>query len=172
MQMVKRIVGGFFLALILLWLFAPKQELYYLLEKSLKEKKIIISDETFQDKWYGLKITNANIYVSGVKMAELAELDFNFFFLYNTVTIHSVAIDSSFANIAPKNIDKLLAKYSIIKPLKIELDGEGSFGVLKGAVDLVNRKVEVLFPIPKDLKSVKKFLKKDPKKGWYYETNY
>jgi hypothetical protein len=170
--MVKRIVGGFFLTLILLWLFAPKQELYYLLEKSLKKRNIVISNEVFQDKWYGLKITNANIYVSGVKMAEMADLDFNFFLLYNTLTIHSVAIDSSFTNIAPKNIDKLLAKYSIIKPLKIELDGEGSFGVLKGEVDLLNSKVEVLFPVPKDLKSVKKFLKKDPKKGWYYETNY
>jgi len=119
MQMVKRIVGGFFLTLILLWLFAPKQELYYLLEKSLKEKNIVISNEEFQDKWYGFKITNANIYVSGIKMAEMAELDFNFFLLYNTLTIHSVAIDSSFANIVPKNIDKLLAKYSIVKPLKI-----------------------------------------------------
>jgi len=102
----------------------------------------------------------------------MAELDFNFFLLYNTLTIHSVAIDSSFANIVPKNIDKLLAKYSIVKPLKIKLDGEGSFGVLKGDVDLLNSKIEVLFPVPKDLKSVKKFLKKDPKKGWYYETNY
>jgi len=172
MQMVKRIVGGFFLTLILLWLFSPKQELYYLLEKSLKEKQIVISNETFQDKWYGLKITNANIYVSGVKMAEMAELDFNFFLLYNTLTIHSIAIDSSFANIVPKNIDKLRAKYSIVKPLKIELDGEGSFGVLKGEVALLDRKVKVLFPVPKNLKSVKKFLKKDPKKGWYYETNY
>ena len=172
MQMVKRIVGGFFLTLILLWLFAPKQELYYLLEKSLKEKNIVISNEEFQDKWYGFKITNANIYVSGIKMAEMAELDFNFFLLYNTLTIHSVAIDSSFANIVPKNIDKLLAKYSIVKPLKIKLDGEGSFGVLKGDVNLLKRKIEVLFPVPKNLKSVKKFLKKDPKKGWYYETNY
>jgi len=170
MQMVKRIVGGFFLTLILLWLFAPKQELYYLLEKSLKEQNIVISNEEFQDKWYGLKITNANIYLDGGNIAKVAELDFNFFFLYNTLTIHS--IEPAFANIAPKNIDKLIAKYSIIKPLKIELDGEGSFGVLKGAVDLLNRKVEIFFPVSKDLKSVKKFLKKDPKKGWYYETNY
>jgi len=52
------------------------------------------------------------------------------------------------------------------------MTGEGSFGTLEGNIALKNRKVEILFPNPKDLKTIKKFLKKDATKGWYYETNY
>jgi len=172
MQMVKRIVGGFFLSLILLWLFAPKVELYYLLEKSLKEKNIIISNETITDTWYGLKIENAELYMQEAKIANVNELDFNFFFFYNTLKINGIEMDKSLSNLAPKEIKNINAVYSILDPLKIKLKGEGSFGVLDGIVALADKKVEILFPVAKELKTIKKFLKKDKEKGWFYETNY
>ena len=172
MQMVKRIVGGFFLSLILLWLFAPKVELYYLLEKSLKERDILISNETITDTWYGLKIENADLHVAGAKVANISELNFNFFLFYNTLTINEIKMDKSLSNIAPKEINKLDSVYSVLNPLNITLDGSGSFGVLDGTVALVDRKIEVLFPVAKELKTIKKFLKKDKEKGWFYETNY
>ncbi|CAA6824195.1 MAG: Unknown protein [uncultured Sulfurovum sp.] len=172
MQMVKRIVGGFFLSLILLWLLAPKVELYYLLEKSLKEKQIIISNETIKDTWYGLKIENAELYVAGAKVAKVAELEFNFFFFYNTLMINEIKMDSSLSNMAPKEINELTAVYSILDPLIIKLEGTGSFGVLNGTVALIEKKIEILFPVVKELKTIKKFLKKDKEKGWVYETNY
>jgi len=172
MQMVKRIIGGFFLSLILLWLFAPKVELYYLLEKSLKEKNIIISNETITDTWYGLKIENATLNVAGAKVAHVAELNFNFFLFYNTLKIEEIKMDKALSNMAPKEINHFTAIYSVINPLKVKLDGEGSFGLLEGNIDLKNRKVEVLFPETKDIKTIKKFLKNDAEKGWVYETNY
>jgi len=172
MQMVKRIVGGFFLSLLLLWLFAPKQELYYLLEKTLKKKNIVIANETITDTWFGLKVSNADIYVSGIKMANAAELNFNFFFFYSNLIVETIKVDDALANMAPKNINTLSASYSVINPIKVKLEGNGSFGVLDGTIALLERKVEVLFPVPKELKTIKKFLKKDAKKGWYYETNY
>jgi len=169
MQMVKRIVGGFFLSLILLWLFAPKVELYYLLEKSLKEKSIIISNETITDTWYGLKIENATLYVAGAKVANAAQLNFNFFLLYNTLKIDEL---KTYTNMAPKEINRFTAVYSILNPLNIKLDGEGSFGILDGKVALKDRTVEILFPEIKDIKPIKKFLKNDKERGWIYETNY
>jgi len=172
MQMVKRILGGFFLSLILLWLLAPKVELYYLLEKSLKEKNIIISNESIIDTWYGVKIKNADIYVAGAKVANTAELNFKFFLFYNRVDINEITMDKSLSNMAPKVINTLNATYSLLKPMKVTLKGNGSFGILDGAINLVARKVEILFPVPKELKTIKKFLKKDKEKGWYYETNY
>jgi len=172
MQMVKRIVGGFFLSLILLWLLAPKVELYYLLEKSLKEKNIIISNETITDTWYGLKIENANLYVAGAKVANIAQLNFNFFLFYNTLKIDEIKMDKSLSNIAPKEINYFDVIYSVANPLNVKLDANGSFGILDGMVDLKNRKVEILFPVTKEIKTIKKFLKKDKEKGWFYETNY
>ncbi|HIP51866.1 MAG TPA: hypothetical protein EYG94_07245 [Campylobacterales bacterium] len=172
MQMVKRIVGGFFLSLILLWLFAPKVELYYLLEKSLKERNILISNETITDTWYGLKIENADLHVAGAKVANISELNFNFFLFYNTLTINEIKMDKSLSNMAPKEINKLDSVYSVLNPLNITLDGVGSFGVLDGTVALVEKKIEILFPVAKELKTIKKFLKKDKEKGWFYEANY
>jgi galactitol-specific phosphotransferase system IIB component len=172
MQMVKRIVGGFFLSLILLWLFAPKVEIYYLLEKALKEKNILISNEKITDTWYGLKIENADVYVAGAKVANIAELNFNFFLFYNTLKINEIKMDKSLSNMAPKAMNKLDAVYSILNPLKVKLAGVGSFGVLDGTVTLVDKKIEILFPVVKELKTIKKFLKKDKEKGWFYETNY
>ena len=172
MQMVKRIVGGFFLSILLLWFFAPKQELYYLLEKSLKENNIIISNETIKDTWIGLKIDHADIYVEGAKIATNRELNFIFLFLYTKLSIEDLKIDTSLHSVAPKKINRLIATYSVLNPLKVILKGEGSVGKIEGTIAITERKIEILFPKPKDLKTVKKFLKKDAKKGWYYEKTY
>lgn len=169
MQMVKRIFGGFFLSLILLWLFAPKVELYYWLEKSLEEKQIIISNETITDTWYGLKITNADVYVTGAKIAHASELEFNFFLFYTALALKGVGMET---NLAPKTLNHITAVHSVMDPLNITLQGEGSFGTLDGTVNLLERKVEILFPVAKEIKTIQKFLKKDQEKGWYYETNY
>ncbi len=172
MQMVKRILGGFFLSLLLLWLFAPKVELYYLLEAKLKEKNIVISNETVTDTWYGLKIENGELRVSGAKIATISKLNLNFFFFYNTLTLDEIKMDKSLSTMAPKEVQHIQAKYSVLNPLNITLDGEGSFGVMDGKVDLLKRHVEILFPVTKEIKTIQKFLKKDQEKGWLYETDY
>ncbi len=172
MQMVKRIVGGFFLLILLMWIFAPKQELYYLLEKELKKSDIIISNETVKDTWFGLNIKNADIYAKGVKMANISDAQLNIFFFYNTLNIENINMNESLHNMAPKAIDELKIKYSVIDILNVHIDALGSFGTAAGAVVLKDRKVHVDFPVAKDIQTIKKFLKKDKTGGWYYETNY
>ena len=172
MQMVKRIVGGFFLLIVLMWIFAPKQELYYLVEKKLKEKEIIISNETVTDTWLGVNIKNADIYVKGIKMANVANLQLNMFFFYNTLNIDNINMDESLQAMAPKAIDALKVKYSVLNPLNVTIDGLGSFGTATGAVALKEKQLHIDFPVVKDIQTIKKFLKKDETGGWYYETNY
>ena len=170
--MVKRIIGGFFLFILLMWLFAPKEELYYLLEKSLKDQDIVISNEQIKDTWFGLNISNADIYVKGINVAKASDLQLNFFFFYNTLKIEKIDMDSSLHMVSPKNIDEIQATYSIIDPMHVQLAGLGSFGSMTGTVALLEKKVKLLLPVVKDIKAVKKFLKKDKQGEWYYETNY
>lgn len=165
-------MGGFLLFILFMWLFAPKQELYYLIEKSLKKSDIVISNETIKDTWFGLNISNATIYVKGVNVAKTANLQLNCFFLYNTLTIEGIEMDASLHNIAPKSVDELKATYSIMNPLQVKLEGLGSFGTMDGKVALVEKRVNLSFPVAKDIHAFKKFLKKDKQGGWYYETNY
>jgi len=172
MQMVKRIVGGFLLFFIFMWLLAPKQELYYLLEKKLKENDIILSNETVTDTWFGLKIKNADVYVKGIKMANTSNLQLNIFFFYNTLNVENIKIDESLQAMAPKSIDELNVKYSLLNPLNVTIDGLGSFGTASGTVALKAKQVHIDFLVAKDIQTIKKFLKKDKTGGWYYETSY
>jgi len=172
MQMVKRIIGGFLLFIILLWLLSPKEELYYLLEKSLKKENIIIAHEQVKDTWFGLKIENADIYVKGAKVAHIKSLNFNSFFLYNKLALSNIELNKAIQNVAPKSIDSVSILYSILDPLHIKIDSEGSFGLLEGGVILNERRVKMSIPEPKDIQSIKKFLKKDKTGGWFYETTY
>jgi len=172
MQMVKRIMGGLLLFILFMWLFAPKQELYYLLEKSLKKSDIVISHEQIKDTWFGLNISNADIYIKGIKVAKAADLQLNLFFFYNTLTVEGIKMDTSLQNMAPKAVDELKATYSIMNPMQVKLEGLGSFGTMAGGVALLEKKVKLLFPVAKDIHAVKKFLKKDKQGAWYYETNY
>ena len=173
MQMVKRIIGALLLFIILLWIFAPKEELYYLLEKKLKQENIVIAHEHVKDTWIGLKIEDADIYLKGAKIAHIESVNISSFFLYNKISILNLEFNKAMQNVAPKTIDKTTILYSIVDPLHIKIDGEGSFGQLKGRVTLKERNIKLMIPQPKDIQSIKKFLKKDKTTGgWFYETNY
>jgi len=168
MQMVKKFIGGFFILLIFLVIFAPKQRIYYLLEDKLAKEGIVISNEKFSDNLLGLSIKDADIYVKGIKMAHVASLDLDIFFLYNRLTINSVHTDKGIQNIVPKSIDNITAVFSIIKPYKIAIEGVGSFGEVKGGVYLNMNKIFLRLPKTKDISTFRRFLKKD-KEGLYYE---
>lgn len=168
MQMVKKMVGGSFLFLFFLLIFAPKQEIYYKIEKELQKNGIVISNEKFSDNLWGLSIKDADIFVKGVKVAKIKSLDLNIFFLYNKLSIEKVTTDKAIQNIVPKYIKSATAIFSIIKPYKISINGVGSFGEIKGGVYLNMNKIFLRVTDVKDISSFKGFLKKDTE-GLYYE---
>jgi hypothetical protein len=171
MQMVKRTVGGFILLILFLWIFAPKQEIYYLLEKNLATKGIVISNEKFKEGLWGIEITNADIYLEGINIAKAASLEMDLFFLYNQLRLSSVTTDKGIHNYAPKSIKNLSVTFSILKPYKIAIEGDGSFGSVTGGLYFDRHKLLLRFKNIKDIQAFKKFLKKD-KKGLYYEKSY
>lgn len=166
MQMVKRIFGGFFLLIIFLWLSSPKQELYFLLEKELEKKDIIISNERFVDRWYGLEIYDADIYVKGIKMAKVESLKLHLFFLYNKLSVTNTQVE-----VDPKSIESVTAIFNVIKPYKVAIKSSGSFGTLEGGVYLMEKKLILRVKERKEMKMFDKFLTKD-ERGDYYEKYY
>ena len=166
MQMVKRIFGGFFLLIIFLWLVAPKQELYFLLEKELKKNDIVISNERFVDTWYGLEISDADIYVKGIKLAKASSLKLHIFFLYNSLIVENIETE-----VDPKSIDKISMIFNVIKPYKVAIKSSGSFGVIEGGIYIMNKKLLLRVKESKNMKAFQKFLSHD-EKGDYYEKYY
>jgi hypothetical protein len=168
MQMVKKTVGGFFLLLLFLVLFSPKEELYYLLEKELEKNGIIISNEKFSDTLFGLTILDADVYVQGINMAKVKKLNLNLFFLYNQLSIEQIKTDKGIHKMAPKEIETLTATWSLLKPYKIAIEGSGSFGSLSGGYYFAQQKILIRPKETKNINKFRKFLKKDTK-GFYYE---
>lgn len=166
MQMVKRLFGGFFLLIIFLWLVSPKQELYFLLEKELEKNDIIISNEHFVDTWYGLKISDADIYVKGIKIATAQSLELQIFFLYNKLTVDNIKTE-----VEPKSIDTITAVFNVIKPYKVAIKSSGSFGSIAGGIYIMDKKLLLRVIEAKNIKAFKKFLKHDTK-GDYFEKYY
>ncbi len=171
MQMVKKIIISIissFIILLALLISAPKHELYYKLEQELEKNGVVISDEKFTNTILGVKIENANIYVKGINVAHIKSIDLDIFFLFNSLTIDNVTTDKSIQNFVPKNINYAKAVFSILKPYKISIDANGSFGEITGGVYLNMNKIFIRVPKPKDISAFRGFLKTDAK-GLYYE---
>jgi hypothetical protein len=166
--MVKKIIAVLLLLPIFLLLFAPKEELYYLLESELEKNDIVISNEKFSNTLFGLTITDADIYIKGINMAKIKSLNLNLFLLYNNLTIESIETDRGIHNIVPKSIDSITATFSILKPYKIAVESIGSFGSTVGGYYIGKNKLFFRLKEEKNISSFKKFLKKDTE-GLYYE---
>jgi len=173
MQMVKRIFFGSFLFLLFLIVLAPKQELYYKLEHELKKNDIIISDEKFKANPFGFTITDANIYFKGLKVANFKSLDLKIFYLYDRLEAKNIKVDKSIRDIGRgaipiESIDNLVIKFSILKPYKISLEANGSFGDASGGLYFNPNRIFIRIINPKNITKFRQFLKEDAK-GLYYE---
>ena len=105
-------------------------------------------------------------------MAHIGELELNIFFLYNTLIIKEITTDEVVHKVAPKSVDEVSVKYSVLDPLRVKLNGLGSFGTMDGNVTLLEKHLLIKFPVSKDIRAFRKFLKKDETGVWKYETTY
>jgi len=173
MQMVKKIFFGSFLFLLFLILLAPKQELYYKLEHELKKEDIIISDEEFRENPFGFTITHANIYYKGLRVANFELLDLKIFYLYDRLEVNSIKVDKAIRELVKDgipidSIDNLVIKFSILKPYKVSLEANGSFGDAVGGLYFNPNRIFIRIVNPKKIAPIRQFLQKD-EKGLYYE---
>lgn len=169
--MVKNIL----FALAVLWfailLFMPKQEIYYTLEKALYEEGIEINEERKEEGIFSYTLYDVKIYVKGIHLVTVEELDFFTLLFYSKFTADTLTLDASLKSMAPESADKILAMHSILSPLKVFLTATGSFGLAEGMADANSKSLRIDLVDPQKIESLKSFLKKD-EKGWYYETSF
>ncbi len=152
-------------------LFMPKLQGYYYLEKFLNQKGVVIGNEEFKERVASLEIMHPVIYFQGQDLARVSKVKVTPLLFVNSLEADSL----EFLNIAKQflNVDiaSLKAKETILKPFIIKIEAQGSFGKAKGEVDLKNRKIHIDIIEEKNIKPIKRFLKKG-KKGWYYESKF
>lgn len=171
MQMVKKIVVGFFVILIAFLAFMPKVELYYLLEKELVKYDVKINEKSIEEGIFSLTLNNVSIFAKGIHIADIDKIEVISFLVYNNIVINNIVFDELLKGQAPKKIDYINILHSVEDIMNIVIDANGTLGTVSGGVDLNKQKVRVNFSSINELRNIQSFLKKD-KKGWYYEKSF
>jgi len=173
MQMVKKI----FIAVILVWfvliVFMPKQEIYYKLEQSLAKNDIRLNEEKIDEGWFSLTLHKVDVYIKGIKLATIDEVNFFTLLFYTHVEVENLLLDESLKSKVPTDISDAVASHSILTPLKVNLNVEGSFGGASGYINIKEKSIHLDLnnTSVKGIEMLQSVLQKN-EKGWYYETSF
>jgi len=140
--MVKKFlkfIGYFLFFIFMLIFFSPKENLYYLAEKELAKKSILISKESIKDSGFSFNIKNAHISMQEIESAIVSDLKIDTFLFFNTINISNIAFANTFKNFLPLNIDSVKISYSILNPLNIVIKSNGGFGNMSGTFNISKR---------------------------------
>ncbi len=171
MQVVKKALLVLFLVLLSLAIFAPKRELYYLLEERLMQEDIIITNEVIEDGLLSLTLKHPEIYFKGIRVAQIESVRLWSVLFYTKLAIKSIELDKTLQRFVATQVEKVAITHTIIAPQQLSLQGEGGFGLIEGSVLLDTRVARVNLSDEQLITKLKPFLKKDDK-GWYYETSF
>jgi len=171
MQMVKKIAISLLLLWFVLVLFMPKEEIYFKIEQELVKHDIELNEESRSEGVFSLSLKNVTVYVKGIPLATVEEIDFFTLLFYTSIHFEILMIDESLKTMTPTEIENLLISQSVLAPLSLSVKAEGPFGEASGSVDLGNRMLHMDFNDTKALGMLKSEMKQD-EKGWYYETSF
>jgi hypothetical protein len=150
----------------------PKQELYFTLENELAKQDIEINEQSIEEGVFSLNLIKPVIYVKGIKIATVEKINIFTLLFYNNINIRSVHLDDSLRSFSPQTIDFANISYSLFSPFTVNIDANGSFGLLEGSANLNERNIRLDFSeTTKAIDPIRANLKKD-EKGLYYERSF
>ncbi|MBA1421395.1 MAG: hypothetical protein FAF03_11315 [Epsilonproteobacteria bacterium] len=171
MQMVKKSIGILFAVWFTLLLFMPKEEMYYTVEKTLAAQDITLNEKSIEEGLFSLTIKDVTVYVKGIALIHIDEVDFFTLLVYNTLRIDNLVVDEVLHSKVPARTEEARFTYQVFAPLTVSLDANGSFGYAEGTIGLADKQVHVDFLKAKEIEMIKPFLKKG-EKGWFYEKSF
>lgn len=171
MQMVKKSLLVLFVVWLAIVILMPKQEIYYKLEEVLNSYEVTLNEETKSEGLFSLSLKGVTVYVKGINVATIEELNLFTLLFYSSVELDSLLMDDSLKMMLPQETESALLRHSILSPLDVSVAASGSFGALTGNIDISERTVHLDFNESKKLQMLKPSLKKS-EKGWVYETSF
>jgi len=171
MQMVKKLLLGFLIVWIALFVFMPKEELYFSLERVLVKQGVEINEAAIEENLFGLTLKDAVVYVKGIRIATVQEISFSTLLFYTKVEATGLAVDEGLKTMMPERAESIIVTHSILHPMRLSISAEGSFGKAEGTLSITQRTLHVDFTETKDIEAILPQLKQG-EKGWYYETAF
>jgi len=159
----------------LLIFFAPKKELFFAVEKAIKPFGVVINNEKIDDFGLLVKLKEADIIVKDIKIAHIKTISLLPLIFYNSLNIEPFSLSEDLSDFVPKNIQNINLTYSILHPKKLFVKAKGDFGEAIGDIDVIQRKVKILFNFSGAvMQKYKKLLRnfKKTKEGYVYEYRF
>ena len=75
---------------------------------------LIVSNEIVNEKSFGLKIKDANLYYDGINFSLIDNVDITTLILYNNINVENIRVAKSFNKFLPSKIDSLNLNYNRI----------------------------------------------------------
>ena len=171
MQMVKKSA----LIILAIWfsilLFMPKTELYYTLEKTLANQDIKLNEKSIDEGLFSLTLKDVTIYVKGIALANIEELDFFTVLFYSSLDVVNLQVDEALHSKVPALTKEASFTHNLLSPLILSVDANGSFGIIEGEIKMLNKEVRIDFVKVGDMSMIQSYLTKD-EKGWFYEKSF
>ncbi len=169
--MVKKVLLFVVVLPWLLWAFAPKKELYYLLEERLADRGVVLAGEQLRETPVGLSVLHAEVYVKGVKVAAIEKMSVWSLLLYGQGAATRITLDPSFRQMLPEAVRHLTVTHSVLHPAILYLDIEDPQMTASGTVDLRTRAVRLTFAKAPSSELLRRRVKKSGE-GWVYEQRF
>jgi len=171
MQMVKKTLIILVLAWLSILILMPKQTMYYKLEEVLAKNDIKLNEKKISEGFFSLTLDEVSVYFKGINVATIKEVNFFTVLFYSSVELEALMMDDSLKTMMPQETKEAFATHSILSPMEVLVQAEGSFGALSGNIDLNEQKIHLDFNESKNIQMLKPQLKKGDK-GWVYETSF
>jgi len=155
------IMFSFFIGFII---FMPKENIFFTLQKELSKQNIYINTQT-KNNLFTLNLKNSHIFINGINIANINQTSILTLILFNKINIHNITI-----NFNKLKIKTLYIQYSILNPLKIDINGIANFANIKGDIDLKTNTLKV-YLLNLTNNSIKSFLHRD-QKGYFYVQKF
>jgi len=171
MQMVKKSAFIILAVWFSVLLFMPKAELYYTLEKTLAEQDIKLNEQSINEGLFSLSIKDVTVYVKGIALAHVEELDFFTLLFYSSLEVLNLQVDEALHAKVPATTKEAVFTHSLLSPLSVSVDANGSFGTVEGQANVLDKEVRIDFVEVGNIGMIQPYLKKD-EKGWFYEKSF
>ena len=142
-----------------------------MIEDQLLQYDVIINNESIEESLFSLHLKDAEIYLKGIKVATIGSIEFFTLLLYSDIAIQGLDIDSSLKKLVPAQIESIHASYIVLKPQRLSLDLNGTFGEAQGYLNINEQKIHMDLVKEGSIESLRPILKKG-QDGWYYETSF
>lgn len=145
MKFLLKIFTYLIVFLLALLIFLPKASLYNLAQKELKKQNVIISNEKIDEKFFGLNIADAKIYLDGINVSNVENINLKTYFVYTSFEVDNITTLESLKNFILTPIEKISLKYSLLDVKRVEIQGNSIYGELSGYIDLFTQTIHLDF---------------------------